>query len=363
VGVAGNVQKIDLRVNPKRFEICFARMAASRVRIRDVAKAAGTAPSTVSNALNGTGHVDPATRERITKVAAELGYVPNRTARGLRTGRAGVLGIMLSARPEAGEVANVSYNLRLAGSASRAAFRRRNALMLLPPLTTVEDAARLTLDGVILTDIEDHDEAKQAFMALGIPIVTIEADPSDPDDDFWVGADTITNTRTGLDHLTAVGANRIAFIGPDATGTWYADSLRAYRDWCTERDQAPVQSLIDQAETFPEIEAAVRELLSGPEPPDAIFALTEKIAVSVGQILGAMGVAIPGQIRLLSGSDGDRAAQAAIPISAIDLHAEEVGAAAVALLYERIEGLDTERPRIVRATLNARASTTGRDAV
>src|SRR5579871_2176081 len=91
-------------------------MAPARVRIRDVAKAAGTAPSTVSNALNGKGHVDPATRERITQVAAELGYVPNRTARGLRSGRAGVLGIMLSGRPEAGEVANVSYNLRLAGS-------------------------------------------------------------------------------------------------------------------------------------------------------------------------------------------------------------------------------------------------------
>jgi DNA-binding LacI/PurR family transcriptional regulator len=335
-------------------------MTPERVRIRDVAKAAGTAPSTVSNALNGTGHVDPVTRERIAKVAAELGYVPNRTARELRTGRAAVLGIMLSGRPEAGEVANVSYNLRLAGSASRAAFRRRNALTLLPPLTTVEDAARLALDGVILTDIEDHDRAKQAFSALGIPIVTIEADPGDPDDDFWVGADTAANTRTGLDHLTAAGASRIAFLGTNATGTWYTQSALAYRDWCAERDQVPVQRLIDRAQRFPEITAAVRELLSAPEPPDAIFALTEKIAVSVGQILGELGVAVPGQIRLLSGSDGDRAAQAAIPISAIDLHAEEVGAAAVALLYERIEGLDTERPRIVRATLNARASTTGR---
>jgi DNA-binding LacI/PurR family transcriptional regulator len=338
-------------------------MSAPRVRIRDVAKAAGAAQSTVSNALNGTGQVDPATRERITRVAAELGYVPNRTARELRTGRAAVLGIMLSARPEAGEMVNVSYNLRLAGSASRAAFRRRNALMLLPPLTTVEDASRLALDGVILTDIEDHDGAKQAFSALGIPIVTIEADPGDPEDDFWVGADTPTNTRTGLDHLTAVGASRIAFLGVDATGTWYAESARAYQDWCVERGQAPLQRLIERGQTFPEIAVAVRELLSEPEPPDAIFALTEKVAVSVERILGELGAAIPEQIRLLSGSDGDRAAQAAIPISAIDLHAEEVGAAAVSLLYERIEGLDTERPRIVRATLNARASTTGRGLV
>jgi DNA-binding LacI/PurR family transcriptional regulator len=231
---------------------------------------------------------------------------------------------------------------------------------LLPPLTTVEDAARLALDGVILTDIEDHDAAKQAFSELGVQIVTIEADPGDPEDDFWVGADTATNTRTGLDHLTAAGASRIAFIGIDTTGTWYVESVRAYRDWCVERRQAPVECLIDRGQTFPEVTAAVSGLLAAGEPPDAIFALTEKIAVSVGQILGELGVAVPGHVRLLSGSDGERAAQAAIPISAIDLHAEEVGAAAVALLYERIEGLDTERPRIVRATLNARASTTGR---
>ena len=105
---------------------------------------------------------------------------------------------------------------------------------------------------------------------------------------------------------------------------------------------------------------ALRELLEGKPRPDAIFALTEKIAVTVVQRLGELNISVPHDIRVLSGSDGDRAAQALPSISAIDLHPEEVGAAAVALLYERIEGLDTERPRVIRATLNARESTTGR---
>ena len=334
--------------------------AGKRVRIRDVAEAAGSAQSTVSNALNGTGSVDPRTRERILAVAARLGYVPNRTARSLRTGRAGALGIMLSARREAGEVANVSYNLRLAGAASRAAFRRQNALTLLPPVQTAEDAARLPLDGVILTDIEDHDAAKTTFEALRIPTVTIEADPSNPLDSYWVGADTRANTRTGLDHLMATGATRIAYIGLDSTGTWSTETAAAYHQWCLERGQEPLAAVVPKAQTTGECAETVHELLTRTPRPDAIFALTEAIAVSVCRTLIEHGTSIPGDIRLLSGSDGDRAAQSIIPISAIDLHPEEVGAAAVALLYERIERLDTERPRIVRATLNARESTTGR---
>ncbi len=333
---------------------------AHRVRIRDVAEAAGAAQSTVSNALNGTGNVDPGTRERILKVAAELGYVPNRNARNLRTVSAGVLGIMLSTRSEAGDVANVSYNLRLAGGASRAAFRRQSALTLLPPLQTPEEAAHLVPDGVILADIEVDDPARAAFDVIGVPIVTIEADPGNPDESYWVGADTPTNTRTGLDHLMATGATTIAYMGIDATGTWSVQSATAYRRWCKERGVEAIAITVPSTQTVSACAEALRELLQHTPRPDAIFALTEKIAVTVVQQLGELDISVPHDIRVLSGSDGDRAAQALPPISAIDLHPEEVGAAAVALLYERIEGLDTERPRIIRATLNARESTTGR---
>ena len=333
---------------------------AQRVRIRDVAEAAGAAQSTVSNAINGTGNVDPVTRERILKVAAELGYVPNRNARGLRTDRAGMLGIVLSTRSEAGEVANVSYNLRLAGGASRAAFRRQNALTLLPPVRTPEEAAHLVPDGVILADIEVDDPTSAAFDVIGVPIVTIEADPGNPDESYWVGADTPTNTRTGLDHLMATGATKIAYMGTDSTGTWSVQSATAYRRWCEERGIEPIVISVPRTQTVSECADGLRELLERQPRPDAIFALTEKIAVTVVQRLGELDISVPHDIRVLSGSDGDRAAQALPPISAIDLHPEEVGAAAVALLYERIEGLDTERPRIIRATLNARESTTGR---
>lgn len=65
------------------------------VTIRDVAKAAGVSASTVSRALSNPEIVDPATRDRVTRLADTLGYRPNRAAQGLITGRTGNLGLIL----------------------------------------------------------------------------------------------------------------------------------------------------------------------------------------------------------------------------------------------------------------------------
>jgi LacI family transcriptional regulator len=65
------------------------------VTIRDVARLAGVSPSSVCRALANPGSVRPGTRDQVQQAARELGYVPNRTARALSTGRTGNLGIVL----------------------------------------------------------------------------------------------------------------------------------------------------------------------------------------------------------------------------------------------------------------------------
>jgi DNA-binding LacI/PurR family transcriptional regulator len=64
-----------------------------RVGIKDVASAAGVSATTVSHALNGKGRLPPGTRERVHRIAEELGYRPNATARHLAGGKTGVLGL------------------------------------------------------------------------------------------------------------------------------------------------------------------------------------------------------------------------------------------------------------------------------
>ena len=78
-----------------------------RVGIVDVAAAAGVSVTTVSHALNGRGQVNPETRARVERVAAELGYSPNRIATALRNQRSGIIGFVsdeIATTPFAGRI-------------------------------------------------------------------------------------------------------------------------------------------------------------------------------------------------------------------------------------------------------------------
>src|SRR4051812_24919002 len=93
--------------------------------LREIADAAGVAVSTVSYALSGKGRVDPATRARVRTIAMDLGYSANRSARSLRLGRTGTVGLLM---PEYhfsrfGEVLTFDWYARVSVAATQAAFR------------------------------------------------------------------------------------------------------------------------------------------------------------------------------------------------------------------------------------------------
>jgi DNA-binding LacI/PurR family transcriptional regulator len=88
-----------------------------RATVKDVAARAGVSPKTVSNVMNATFPVAPATRERVERAMAELDYVPNFSARGLRNGRTGMIALAL---PEL----NTAYSAEMAHEFVHAARAR-----------------------------------------------------------------------------------------------------------------------------------------------------------------------------------------------------------------------------------------------
>ncbi len=327
-----------------------------RATILEVAAAAGVSPSTVSNALNDRGGVSAETAERIKRIADELGYRANPAASRLRSGRTGALGLVLPTIAEPGYAAAIYYYSRLTAAAAQAAFARGYALTLVPSIDPENEARRLPLDGVIVADPPAGDVGLSAFRSAGVPVVTIEPDPSDLDDPWWAGADTLANTRTALDHLAASGCRLIALVGRSAH-TWTTATDHAYERWCRERNQEPIKA--DVLITHNDTAAAdqIRTLLRSPNPPDGIFAAPEWFATAAVRTARSIGLRVPEQLRIAAGSDGDRAYDCDPPVTALDLHPAEVATAAVELLIARIEGGEVMHPRIVHASLNVRAST------
>jgi DNA-binding LacI/PurR family transcriptional regulator len=334
---------------------------ARRVGIREVASAAGVSVTTVSHALNGKGRLPEETRERVRRVAGELGYRPSRIARNLVGGRTGLLGLSVSqpgGLPFA--LSDFAYFAHLMAAATSEAMSRGYALVLTPPDRGLGASAGVAVDGAIIVDPVAGDPAIEELRAAGTPLVTTgrllgTSDGGAP----WVDNDHVAGARTVLEHLARRGARRIVLMTSPTVMSYTLDVETAYRAWCAERGAEPlvVHAREDLTESAGyEVASA---LLAGPHPPDAIYASYDRLAFGTLLAAQARGVRVPDDLLIVMTATDSRAAQSARPsLTSLNLHPDEIGRQAAELLVDLVEGREPALPhRIVPTRIVARGST------
>jgi DNA-binding LacI/PurR family transcriptional regulator len=332
----------------------------ARPTVRDVAAIAGVSPTTVSHALNGKGRVDEATKRRVAEAAQRIGYRANLSARNLRSGRTGMLSLVLpTIGPDvrANEALGLDYYMRLATAAAAAAFSHEHALLLPPPLQSINDLRDLPIDGGILADPAMNDPRLAMFEVLGLPVVTIERDLGREDDGWYVASDSDANARLVLDHLAESGAQRIALLTPDTRLAWVDETRRTFESWTRGQGRTPITVPVPHHHLEGSAYTSTLEVLERADPPDAIFAVSEGYAIGALRAARALGLRIPEDLLLAAGVDSHQASVSDPPITALDLHPAEHAAAAVDLLVARLGGDHSVRARSVPGTLCVRAST------
>jgi DNA-binding LacI/PurR family transcriptional regulator len=330
-----------------------------RATLRDVAAAAGVSRTTASDALNGKGRVEPSTRLRVEETAQRLGYKSNPSARGLRSGRTGIVALIfptVGAQDHGEETIGLDYYMHLASAVSAVAFTHDRAVVLVPPVRRLEDLRSFPIDGAIICDPEHLDPRAQLLDHLGLPLVTIERDLS-RSDPWYVASDNAGNARQVLDHLAEAGAQRIALVVPQVNWAWQTETVAAYRRWTAERDRpsqvVPTSAMGPEGSAY----AATLELLEGPNPPDAIFALAERSSTGVLRAAAARGKSVPGDLLVVAGVDSHQAREGEPSVTSIDLRPDELAAAAVRMLIGRLDGEPVDAPVIMDSALHLRAST------
>jgi DNA-binding LacI/PurR family transcriptional regulator len=337
---------------------------ARPVRLIDVAEAAGFSTATVSQALSGRGRLPESTRRRIQLVSEELGYRPNATARSLASGRTSVIGLAVSHTggppfPSSG----FEYFIQLLGGATEVALAHGYALVLIPPAQeTTTPALGVELGGAIILDPVADDPLVRSFTARGKPAVTIGRMPDDLDEtaQFWVDNDAVGASRAVIRHLERAGAKRVGIIMSPPTTSYAVDCLGAYQQWCAQTGAEPRVAIArgDRSE-LSGFDAAV-ELLQRPDPPDAIFAILDQLALGARLAAEVRGIRVPDDLMLASGIDSRACGQARPAITALNLHPEQLGRDAAEMLLAQLESrLDASPHRIVPFRLMARASTVG----
>jgi DNA-binding LacI/PurR family transcriptional regulator len=274
------------------------------VGLRDVAARAGVSVKTVSNVVNGYTHVSPAMRVRVQAALDELEYRPNVSARHLRKGRTGLLALAV---PEL----DFPYFAALANVVVHAA-ERRGWTVLIEQTSGEPDRERavldgirsLRVDGIIFSPISPLDDElvkrtdPTPMVLLGERAVAAPV--------HHVSVDNIGASRDATEHLIGLGARRIATIGHEprlrGTGTL---RLQGYLEALQGAGITPDPALIAETDGYHREEGAraMRDLLAHAEPPDAIFAFNDLLALGALREAVDQGLRVPEDLRIIGFDD------------------------------------------------------------
>lgn len=319
--------------------------------ISDLARLAGVSSTTVSHAFSGRRHVDPETRARILGIAREINYFPSSLARGLRSGRTGMIALTSSMPFEvAAGPSRLGFLMEIAASAAVSALTRDIALCLIPPHPSEDGYGKVGVDGVILVEPSAEDPLVAHFESRQTPIVSIGTVPGRPD----ISAVDLRSRETAamvFDHLWEQGCRRVAAMIGASTRTSQTETAEAYRDFITRTGGGLILVRLDEAGGEKLSHERAARLLREHPGIDGLFVSIDAFASGTVSAARELGLNIPGDLRIATRYDGLRAKLAQPPLTAVDLRLSEVAEAAVELLLRRIEGegghLTAELPSLV----------------
>ncbi|MDI2128418.1 LacI family DNA-binding transcriptional regulator [Yinghuangia seranimata] len=329
-------------------------MTARIVTLLDVARAAGVSRSTASDALQGSGRVAEATRNRVRATADALGYRPNSAARRLRRASTGAMGLYLPRT-----ATRLDYYMNLAFGAVGRAQEDGFDVVLLAGSPGAHGPLASRVDGLLVIDPDPADDAVPQILGSGVPVVTGERYPGPSVAPTGaVVCDNAASLTALLDHLAERGARHPALLAPAGESVW-AHALRtAAVDWGRAHRTPVAVRPVPFAATPAEAAQAIRELIGAEPAVDAVICGPDGSAPGALHAAADLG-RTPGRDLLVAACvDGATTRDSSPPITAVDLMPADYGRACADLLADILAErtpADTVRPHAW--VLRTRAST------
>lgn len=318
--------------------------------IKDVARLAGVSPGTASQALNGRPRVHSDTRQRVVDAATKLRYAPNLHGRRLARRRAECVAVV-QGRNMATVFSDSFYRVVL-GSVAETTHGRGYSLVITPAPgdgMRPADLGRLLghggVDGALVVGVLDADWLF-ALRERGLPIVLVDtyleglAVPA-------VVPDYRDGARQATAHLVRLGHPRVALLGAAVaypfgreTHDGYADALAAAHARYDPRLVRRCAIAVEAAT------AAMTALLAEAEPPTAVFAVTDAMAIGALRAARERKLRVPEDLAVVGMDDIELAAYTEPPLTTVRVPKEEMGRIAAERLIALIEGAGGE-PSIV----------------
>jgi len=327
--------------------------------IRQVAELAGVSAATVSRVMNGRADVSDRARDAVMRVVHEQRYSNDRTRHGLSAAPTGLIGVT-------SPVLHPAYFSVILSGAGEALYEHDMRMVLCPTyhehdreVTLLERLMQGTTDGALLVLPEESGEELAALGEHGYPFVVVDPHVSPGEHVATVSAANSSGATEAVKHLLALGHRRIAVVtGPRG---WIAteERLRGYHAALAATGVMPSAELEIQGDfQMDGGHRALARLLDLDEPPTAIFAFNDMLAIGAIQAARARGLRIPDDLSIVGFDDTVEASVVSPALTTVRQPLAEMGRMGVALLVRLMAHQRIDAPQIeLKTQLIVRDST------
>ncbi len=316
----------------------------------DVAKLAGVSQTAVSRVLNQTDSaISEETRERIFEAITQIGYVPNKSARSLRTQRTQTIASIIP------DITNPFYPAFQRGIQSVTTHKNYDLVIYDTDekeeneWRSLNSLARAGVDGAIVSLFHHNIEDLRPLAEMGIPVVHWSNGPIVEGlliDQIFV--DNVAMAKTAVSFLIDKGHLRIGMIAGLENSPPRLDRIQGFREALHERN-LPFDEILIQDGDFTEVGGyqGMKKLLNLEQPPTAVFAANDLMALGAMLAIREADMRIPDDIALI-GLDDIPASKLVNPaLTTLTQNQGIVGRTAAEMIFERIEGTAPNAPRLV----------------
>ena len=311
----------------------MTELPTRRPTLADLAREAGTSPSTASRALSGHGYVSSDVRTKLLDAAERLGYVPNLSARTLKQQTSRVVGVVVSdlgnqfyAQVAAGieqTLREAGYQMILLGDNSETAAE----------LDGARTFVAMRAAGVIMTPVSS--ETARLLSGQGTAVVEVDRRLATSPCDAVV-IDNERGARAATSHLLELGHRRVGLLVVDTDWTSDAGRVEGYRNAHVDAGLAVDERLVVRVPVHAERPERHIERLFAYDPPTAVFAANNLLAEQAWRVLRKRGLDLPRDISLVGFDDVSWMEMVDPPITVVDQPTVEMGRCAARLLLERL---------------------------
>jgi LacI family transcriptional regulator len=324
----------------------MAKNLTSRVTIIDVANEAGVSFGTVSRVINNDVHVKDETRERVLQAMQRLGFVANRQARSLAGGRSNSIGVLV---PDLGTgyigeiIRGIDAELSLTDldlilyTTHRTASKEANY---------VANLAKGMVDGLLLVLPRSPSDFIGALTERNFPFVLIDHQGTGHSCPA-VGATNWQGAYNATEYLIRLGHQRIGFITGSMDLGCAVDRLEGYRSALRTCHLPETPEIIYEGTFFqPDGFAGASALLDLPDPPTAIFASNDVMAMGVLDAVRDRGLRVPADISIVGYDDIPQASLVHPALTTVNQPLEKMGRVATQMLLDLLRRPNEEAGRI-----------------